>query len=334
MGTYIVKRMIWLVVVVLGMTLITFTITHMIPADPAKIVAGLGADASAVEKIREEMGLDLPLHEQYLRYLKGVVRGDLGTSILTRRPVLDDLKDYFPATLELALAAMAVTMVMGVLMGVLSALQKGRFTDNVTRVFSTLWVAMPVFWFALLLQILFYGKLQWLPPGGRISEDIAMPPQITGLLLVDSLVALRFDAFGSASVHLILPVMALALTRVAEVGRITRSSMLEVMGVDYVRTARAKGLSERVVVLRHALKNAWLPILTTFGLQFGYLLGGTILVESIFQWPGMGRYALLSITSVDFPAVIGVTVLASFVFVLVNLGIDLSYRFADPRIRY
>ena len=173
-----------------------------------------------------------------------------------------------------------------------------------------------------------------MPPGARISDTIPMPPRVTGLLLVDSIIALRFDAFWSALVHLILPVTAIALTRVAEVARITRSSMLEVLRQGYVRTARAKGLVESVVILRHALRNAGLPIITTFGLLFGYLLGGTILVESIFQWPGMGRYAVLSITSVDFPAVIGVTVVASFVFVLVNLFVDLVYRFTDPRIRY
>jgi peptide/nickel transport system permease protein len=333
MGTYILKRLVWLAVVVVGMTLVIFTMTHMIPADPAKIAAGLGADASAVEKIRQEMGLDLPLHEQYLHYLKNLLRGDLGRSILTNRPVLDDIKDYFPATLELTLVSMAVAIVLGVLLGILSALQRGRLTDNATRLFATLWVAMPVFWFGLLLQILFYGKLEWLPPGGRISEDIAMPAHVTGMLLIDSLLDLRFDAFLSALVHLILPVTAIALTRVAEVSRITRSSVLEIMGLDYVRTARAKGLGERSVVWRHTLRNAWLPIITTFGLQFGYLLGGAILVESIFQWPGMGRYAVLSITSVDFPAVIGVTVVASFVFVLVNLFVDLAYQYADPRIR-
>lgn len=334
MSTYILKRLLWMIVVVLGMTLITFTITHMIPADPAKIAAGLGADASAVQKIREEMKLDLPLYEQYFYYVKNLFRGDLGRSILTSRPVKDDVRDYFPATLELALLSMLVTMVLGVLLGSLSALQQGRAIDNLTRLFSTLWVAMPVFWFALMLQILFYGKLQWLPAGARIAGEIAMPQKITGLLLIDSLLALRMDAFWSALVHLILPVTAVALTRVAEVARMTRSSMLEVLGLDYIRTARSKGLAERVIIMRHAFRNASLPIITTFGLQFGYLLGGTILVETIFQWPGMGRYAVRSITSVDFPAVIGVTVVASFAFVLVNLGIDLTYRFADPRIRY
>jgi peptide/nickel transport system permease protein len=324
----------WLAVVVVGMTLITFTITHMIPADPAKIAAGLGADASAVEKIREELGLNLPLHEQYWFYLKNLFRGDLGRSILTNRPVLDDIKDYFPATLELTIVAMGVTMLFGVVLGVLSALKRGRMADNIIRLFATLWVAMPVFWFGLLLQILFYGNLQWLPPGGRLGETVTPPPEVSGLLLIDSLLALRIDAFLSALVHLILPVTAVAMTRVAEVARITRSSMLEVLTQDYVRTARAKGLAERIVIFHHSLRNAGLPILTTFGLQFGYLLGGTILVESIFQWPGMGRYAVLSITSVDFPAVMGVTVVASFAFVLVNLAVDLTYRFTDPRIRY
>jgi peptide/nickel transport system permease protein len=218
MGTYVIRRLAWMILVVLGMTLITFAITHMIPADPAKIAAGLGADASAVEKIRQELGLDLPLPEQYLFYLKNLLRGDLGRSILTSRPVVDDIKDYFPATLELTVLSMVVTMVLGVFLGILSALQQGRLVDNVTRLFATLWVAMPVFWFALMLQILFYGKLEWLPPGGRISEAVSPPPHITGMFTLDSLLALRFRTLGNALVHLILPVTAVALTRVAGSG--------------------------------------------------------------------------------------------------------------------
>lgn len=322
-----------MIFVVLGMTLITFMISHIIPADPAKIAAGLGADASAVENVRRDLGLDRPLPEQYIRYLGGLLHVDLGRSILTGRPVLDDIKDFFPATVELTFYAMAVTMFVGVALGILSAIQRGRWTDNLIRLFATLWVAMPVFWFALILQIGFYGNLQWLPAGGQLSSGIKLT-EITGLVTLDALLTLNFSALFDALKHLILPVSALALTRVAEVTRITRSSMLEVLGMDYIRTARAKGLQEQIVIIWHALRNALIPVITTFGLQFGYLLGGAVLVEAVFQWPGMGRYAVLSITSVDFPVVMGVTVVASIVFVLVNLLVDVMYVLADPRIGY
>jgi peptide/nickel transport system permease protein len=333
MSAYIVRRIIWLIFVILGMTLIVFTITHLIPADPAKIAAGLGADASAVEKIRQDLGLDRPLPAQYWIYLTGLLHGNLGRSILTGRPVLDDIKDYLPATVELAVLAMVATVLVGVPLGILSAIQRGRWVDDLVRLFSILWVAMPVFWFGLILQIIFYGRLQWLPAGGRLSSGVARP-DITGIFTLDSLLTLRFGVLADTLKHLLLPVTALALTRVAEIARITRSSMLEVLGTDYIRTARAKGLIERTVIVRHGLKNALLPVITISGLQFGYLLGGTVLVEAIFQWPGMGRYAVLSITTVDFPAVIGVTVVASAAFVVVNLFVDLMYAFVDPRIRY
>lgn len=334
MWSYILRRLFWLVFVMLGMTLIVFVVTHIIPADPAKVVAGDTADAATVERIRKELGLDRPLAEQYLIYLKGLLRGDLGKSILTSRPVLDDLKDYFPATLELAILSMTLALVLGVGLGILSALQQGRLVDNLIRFFATLWVGMPVFWFALMMLILFYGRLKWLPAGGRITNTLQPPPHITGLFTVDALLSLRFRELGDILMHLIMPVTVLALGRVAELARMTRASMLEVMRLDYIRTARAKGLAERTVIIRHALKNAALPIITIVGIQFGHMLGGVVLVEAVFQWPGMGRYAVQSITSVDFPAVIGVAILASFVFVLVNLFVDLLYTFVDPRIRY
>jgi peptide/nickel transport system permease protein len=331
---YIVRRFIWMGFVILGMTLIVFIVTHIIPADPVVAALGWGAGAAAYDKVREEFGLDLPLPQQYLRFLKGLLQGDLGRSIVTNRPVLDSIKDFFPATLELALWALVMSTALGVSLGILSALQQGRLADNIVRLFSTLLVGMPVFWFGLMILYVFYGKLEWLPFGGRISRDMLPPPHITGIYTLDALLTLRFTTLADALVHLVMPVSTLALRRVAELARMTRSSMLEVLSQDYIRTARAKGLAERIVILRHGLKNASLPILTILGLQFGRMLGGAVLVESVFQWPGMGRYAVHAINHVDFQAVIGIAIVASAIFVLANLLVDLLYGLVDPRIRY
>ena len=333
MTSYLIRRLVWLVVVAVGMTLVTFVVTHLIPADPAKFAAGLDATADQIERVKRDLGLDRPLPEQYLIYVGNLARGDLGTSIITKRPVADDLHDYFPATLELALFTILAIVLVGVPLGVLSATRRGGLVDLLTRLLATLWVAIPVFWFGLLLQLLFYLKLGWLPAGERLDPGITLP-RLSGLMAVDAVLQGDARALASALKHLVLPVLALSLTRVAVVARMARASMLEVLGGDYIRTARAKGLPEWIVVYRHALKNAALPVLTTLGTQIGFLLGGAILVEAIFQWPGMGRYAVSSITSVDFPAVMGVTLLASAVFVLVNLVVDLLYVVIDPRISY
>lgn len=333
MTAYLLRRLVWLAFVLVGMTLLTFIITHLIPADPAKAAAGLDATAEQIERLKRDLGLDRPLAEQYLIYLGGVLRGELGTSIVSKRPVRDDLIDYFPATLELTLWTVAAIVLIGIPLGVISATRRGGMIDLITRLLATVWVAIPVFWFGLLLQLLFYLNLGWLPVGGRLEQGLTVP-RISGLLTVDAALQGNLTALGSALRHLVLPVTALALTRVAIVSRMTRASMLEVLGADYVRTGRAKGLKESAVVYRHALKNAGLPVLTTIGTQIGFLLGGTILVETIFQWPGMGRYAVGSITSVDFPAVMGVTLLASTVFVTINLLVDLAYVVLDPRISY
>lgn len=315
------------------MTLLTFVVTHLIPADPVKAAAGLDATADQIEKLRRDLGTDRPLPEQYLIYIANLVRGDLGNSIVTRRPVLADLREYFPATLELTICTLIVIVLVGVPLGIVSATRRGGLIDLCSRLFATLWVAIPVFWFALLLQLVFYLRLGWLPAGDRIAQEYAVT-RLTGFLTIDTLLAGDLAAFGSVLHHLILPVLTLALGRLAIVMRMTRASMLEVLGSDYVRTARAKGLHDRVVIYQHALKNAALPIITTVGTQVGFLLGGAVLVEAIFQWPGIGRYAVSSITSIDFPAIMGVTLLAAIVFVLVNLLVDLSYAAIDPRITY
>jgi peptide/nickel transport system permease protein len=330
---YVVRRLAWLVLVAVGMTLLIFVITHLIPADPAKFAAGLDATADQIEQTKRSLGLDKPVPEQYLIYLGNLLHGDLGTSIITKRPVRDDLGDYFPATVELTLWSVVAIAVIGVPLGVISATRRGGWIDLITRVLATLWVALPVFWFGLLLQLIFYLKLGWLPAGDRLDSNIALP-RITGLVTVDAVIQGNASALVDALKHLILPVLTLALARVAIIARMTRAGMLEVLGADYVRTARAKGLRERAVIYRHALRNAALPVLTTFGTQIGFLLGGALLVEVIFQWPGMGRYAVSSITSVDFPAIMGVTIASASVFVLMNLLIDLTYMVVDPRIAY
>ena len=333
MAAYIARRLAWLVLVAVGMTLLIFVITHLIPADPAKFAAGLDATADQIEQTKRSLGLDKPLPEQYLIYLGNLAHGDLGTSIITKRPVRDDLADYFPATLELTLWTVVIIAAIGVPLGVISATQRGGWIDLITRALATLWVALPVFWFGLLLQLVFYLRLGWLPAGDRLDSSIVLP-RLTGLVTLDAILQGNAIAFVDGLRHLILPVLTLALARVAIIARMTRAGMLEVLGADYVRTARAKGLHERAVIYRHALKNAALPVLTTFGTQMGFLLGGALLVEVIFQWPGMGRYAVSSITSVDFPAIMGVTLAAASLFVLINLLVDLAYLLVDPRIAY
>ncbi|MFN8526362.1 MAG: ABC transporter permease [Chloroflexota bacterium] len=330
---YIARRLAWLLFVSVGMTLLVFAITHLIPADPAKAAAGLDATAEQIERVKRDLGLDRPLPEQYGIYILNLVRGDLGTSIITRRPVREDLYDYFPATLELTVWTVLAVTAIGVPLGVMSATRRGGLLDVATRLTATLWVAIPVFWFGLLLQLLFYLYLDWLPVGGRIAESLRIE-RITGLITLDALLQGNLPALSSALQHLILPVTALALTRVAIIARMTRASLLEALRADYVRTARAKGLRERAVVYQHALRNAALPVLTTLGTQIGFLLSGAILVEAIFQWPGMGRYAVSSITSVDFPAVMGVTLVAAALFVITNLIVDVLYAAIDPRISY
>lgn len=331
---FTLRRLVWLVFVLLGMTLITFAVSHLVPADPAKAAAGENATAEQVERIRRDLGLDRPLHVQYLRYLQHLLTGDLGRSVYTGQPVSQDIRSFFPATFELAVWALLVTVILGIPMGVISATHQDSIVDVLSRVFATIWVGMPQFWFAILLQILFYSKLGWFSAGGRIGAEVIPPTTITGLYSVDSLLTLNFPALLSSLHHLFLPVMTLALARVAVVARLARAGMLEVLSSDFIRTARAKGLAERVVIYRHALKNASLPVLTQIGNQFGFLLGGTVLIEAVFQWPGMGRYAVNAITRVDFNPIIGVALVASLVFVLVNLIVDFLYRYLDPRIAY
>jgi peptide/nickel transport system permease protein len=281
------------------------------------------------------MGLDKPLYVQYFRYIGDIIlKGDFGYSILNRRPVLDDILTFAPASIELAVFSLLICVPLGIFLGAVTATRAGGVTDALVRIFAIGGVAMPVFWLALLMQLVFYRILGWFPDGSRLGVIYTSPPSVTGFYLVDSLLAGQWDVFWDALVHLVLPGVTLAVANVAIIARITRSSLLEVMHQDYIRTARAKGLAPRRVMTRHAMKNALAPVITVIGLQLGYLIAWVFLVEYIFSWPGIGSYTVRSIVNLDFPAVQGVTLFTSFMYVFINLVVDITYVFLDPRITY
>jgi peptide/nickel transport system permease protein len=326
------RRLLSLVWVVLGVSLITFAISHLVPGDPARLVAGDRATPEIVAAVRADLGLDRPLPQQYLHYMGQLLQGDLGTSIRTRRPVVQDIAAFFPATLELALVALFLATLFGVPLGVLSAVHRNRLVDHVARTLAVTGVSTPAFWLGLGLIVLFYGHLGWFPGGGRLDQGIAPPPHVTGLYLVDAALAGDWALIPGIVDHLLLPAATLGFVHLGVVARQIRSSMLEQLGEDYVRTARAYGLSAWSVILRHALPNALIPSVTMLGLALGDLLYGAVLTETVFSWPGMGAYVVDSIQALDFPAVMGFAVVVSFAYVLLNLLVDLLYRRLDPRI--
>ena len=332
--SYIVKRLLYLFPVLIGVTILVFIISHAIPGDPARMMAGEKASHQAVENLRRSLGLDRPLPEQYIRYLGGLLHGDMGMSIRNQRPVLDDIEDFFPATLELTLASLTLCLAIGLPLGILSAVRRNRAFDHISRVFSVCGVSMPVFWLGLMLLLLFYRYLHWLPGSGRLDITMAPPPHVTGLYLVDSLLAGQWSTFRNALVHIVLPAFCLSSVYLAVITRIVRSSMIAVMEQDYITTARANGISEAVVVLKHCFKNSLIPTITITGLSIGELLGGAILTETIFDWPGMGKYVVDSVNYLDFPAIMGFTLVVALVYVLVNLAVDVLYAVLNPQIRY
>jgi peptide/nickel transport system permease protein len=326
------RRCALLVLVVFGVSVITFSVSHLIPGDPARLIAGDRASEQTVAGIRAKLGLDRPLWVQYERFIGDLAHGDLGTSIRTGRPVADDIAAFFPATLELVVVALAFAVLAGVPLGVMSAVWKDRSIDHLARIVALSGLSTPAFWLGLILILLFYGRLGWLPGGGRIDQLIAPPGAVTGFYLVDSLVAGDGRAFLSSLDHLILPASTLGFVHIGIIARQIRSAMLDQLGEDYVRTARAHGLSRFAVVLGHALPNALIPSVTVLGLAFGDLLYGAVLTETVYAWPGMGSYVVASIGALDFPAVMGFTIVVSFAYVLVNLAVDLVYLVLDPRI--
>lgn len=331
---YILGRIASMSLVLLGVSVLTFFIAHVIPADPVLAALGEHARDDQIEAFRRAYGLDRPVPVQFAAYLVRLARGDLGVSIRTRRPVAEDLREFLPATVELGSGAWLVALLLGIPAGILSAVYKDRLFDHVARLGALAGASLPVFWLGLVLLGAFYYRLQWLPGPGRLDIALSPPPLRTGLFLLDALLARDGAVLRNAAAHLILPALTLGLFSTAVIARMTRSAMLEVLYQDYVRTARAKGLPGRRVIVLHALKNAMIPTLTVIGISFGSLLSGAVLTETIFAWPGLGRYATASAVSLDFPAVMGVTLVIALLYTVANLLVDLLYARLDPRVRY
>ncbi|MBC7094454.1 ABC transporter permease [Thermococcus sp.] len=334
-GEYIVYRLVLALFVILGVVTIVFFISRVIPSDPAGLWVGAHPTKEAIEKATEELHLNEPLIKQYFYYLSSLLHGDLGVSIRTHNPVAHDLKSAFTATFELILAAELVAMVVGVILGVYSAVKKDSWLDNLSRVFAISGVSLPTFWFGMILQLVFFKYLGVLPLAGRVDSVVILENPleiITGFYLLDSLITGNIAIFIDALKHLILPAITLAMYPIGLITRQVRSMMIEVLQENYIRTAWAYGIPPKRVYFKYALKNAIAPALITVGLSFAYTLIGAFLVELIFNWPGLGRYAAYSILSMDYPAILGVTIIAAVTYVFINLFVDLIQVYLDPRI--
>jgi peptide/nickel transport system permease protein len=329
---FVVRRLLLLVPILLGLSILLFLWIRALPGGPAASLLGERATPEAIEQIERVYGLDRPIHVQYLKYVENLVRGDLGTSISSRRPVTEEIRRRFPATIELALAAMFLAVLLGVPLGFVAAKRYGSLVDHGSLVASLIGISIPVFFLAILLKYLFAVKLGLLPTIGR-QDVLINADHPTGFYVLDGIITLNFEAAWDAALHLVLPAIALGSIPLAIVARITRASVLDVQNEDYVRTARAKGLSPRIVDSRHVFRNAMLPVVTIIGLQTGLLLSGAILTETVFAIPGMGTWLAEAIRDRDYPVLQGGILFVAVVFVLVNLLVDLSYAFIDPRVR-
>ena len=329
------KRLAYLVVMLFGVATLVFILTKMIPGDPT--VANLSQralnDPEVVAAYKAKYGLDQPIFVQYVLYIKNLLKFDLGTSIRTNKPVLAELARCYPATIELALFAILLAAVFGILFGVISAIRRNSILDQAVRAVSVTGVSIPSFWFALLVLYFFYYKLHIFPGPGRLSNSFSAPATVTGLYVLDSLLEGNIPKAMDALSHLILPGTVLAAFTMGLITRTTRSNLLDVMSMDYIRTARAKGIGRGGLIVRHALGNALIPVLTVIGLGLGNLLGGMVLVETIFNWPGVGQFAYESVLSADFPAIIGVALLIALNYMIINTVVDILYGVIDPRVR-
>ncbi len=332
---YITRRLAMAVLVLVSVSIITFVIARVIPSDPAAAWVGPHPTQEQITQAREQLGLDLPLYEQYLRYVRGLLRGDLGNSVMTHQPIVTDLKVFLPATMELVLVGMVMAVVVGIPLGVLSGAKKGSLLDHLTRLVSIAGVSMPTFWLGLILQLFFFGKMGLLPLSGRISTEVALynpVDPISGFYLLDTLLTSNWAAFKDVLLHIILPSFTLATYAIGLTIRMTRSTMIEVLNEKYIQAARVAGISERVVLFVLALKNAIIPTITVLGLSFVYSLTGALLVEVIFSWPGLGSYVTNAVLSIDFPVIVSVTLVVTVFYVFINLFLDLIQAMLDPRV--
>jgi peptide/nickel transport system permease protein len=332
---YFFRRLLFVIPTLLGITAAAFIIANAIPADPinANLPQSVLNDEEIVAAFRARWGLDKPPIEQYFTYLGNLLEGDLGVSIKSRKPVIDDLKQFIPATFELATFGIFFGILIGVGFGIVSAVRRNTLVDYAVRTFTLVGVSFPVFLLALIGLTVFYAQLGWVGGPGRLSTIVKAPPSVTGWFTIDSLLAGQWGTFTNTISHIVLPALVLGSYVSGIIARITRSSLLEVLSADYVRTARAKGVHERNVIWRHALSNALIPVVTVIGLSYGTLLSGAVLTESIFAWPGIGRYMFRASTSQDFPAIMGGSIMIAIVYIGVNFVVDILYYFLDPRIR-
>jgi ABC-type dipeptide/oligopeptide/nickel transport system permease component len=336
MTRFVLRRLAGSAAVLFGLSIITFALARLVPSNPAAVYIGPKARPEEIARVAHQLGLDQPLPIQYLAYMRSMLTGDWGTSIGTKRPVLDEILARLPATLELIFAAMLIAIPVGLLLGILSARWRGRPPDVVVRITSIIGVSLPAFWLGLLLQVLFFRTLHLLPLTGRVASDLRFTSpiaSITGVYLVDSAITGNWVAFVDVTWHLILPAITLAAYPAGLIARMTRASMLEALGQDYVRAARASGISERLIVYRLALKNALLPVVTVIGLTLAYSLTGTFFVEVVFNWPGLGTFAVKGLLNLDYPVVMGITLFGAMAYVVINLGVDLVQAWLDPRTR-
>ena len=329
----IVGRFISIVIVILGISILIFIVSRVIPSDPARLIAGPRASDVALDNIRHEYGLDLPLWQQYFNYIKNAAQLDFGQSFSSRRSVNDDIAEYLPATIELSLFALFLSLLISIPLGILSATWHGEIIDNISRFLTVLGISLPAFWVGLLGQLFFYHHLEILPYGERLSFEVISPPFVTGLLLIDSLIAGRTDVFIDALYHLVLPGFVLALETLAFIFRFIRNNIVETSNDGYIIFARSKGYGKLAALIRHGFPNTLLSLTTVIGLLLGYLLAGSVLIEVIFSWPGIGRYAARALVSADYNAVMAVAIIMSVFYVVINAVVDWIYTLIDPRVK-
>jgi peptide/nickel transport system permease protein len=331
MLAYIIRRILVLIPTLLGVSIIVFLMLHLTPGDPAELLMGERASEEALQQIREHLGLDKPLYIQYGRFLKQLMKGDLGETIWTRQQVWIEVKQRFPATIELSMVALFISCFTGMILGIISATKQYSIFDYISMLGALVGVSMPIFWLGLVFMLIFALNLGWLPMSGRLTVGVELET-ITNLYILDAIITGNWAALRDAVWHIIMPAVTLSTIPTAIVARMTRSAMLEVLRQDYIKTAKAKGLSQFIVIFKHALRNALIPVVTTIGLQFGVLLGGAILTETIFAWPGVGKWMYDAVMQRDYMVIRSGTLFIATIFVVINLGVDVLYAIINPRI--